>query len=94
VSTIEELIERKSSSSCFVTKVMAVGMLHADYAAPLNPQKLALTSPTTGGHSVGIVRARAQTTEFVYTFAQLWGGFRHLQIPIFVLFCFKYADIL
>jgi hypothetical protein len=28
------------------------------------PQKLALTSPTVGGRSVGIVRSRAQTTEF------------------------------
>jgi hypothetical protein len=28
------------------------------------PQKLALTSPTSGGRSVGIVRSRAQATEF------------------------------
>jgi hypothetical protein len=30
----------------------------------LYPQKLALTSPTSGGRSVGIVRSRAQATEF------------------------------
>jgi hypothetical protein len=30
----------------------------------LYPQKLALTSPTNGGRSVGIVRSRTQTTEF------------------------------
>jgi hypothetical protein len=31
----------------------------------LYPQKLALSSPTSGGHSVGIVRWRAQAKEFV-----------------------------
>jgi hypothetical protein len=31
----------------------------------LYPQKLALTSPTSGGRSVGIVRSRTKATEFV-----------------------------
>jgi hypothetical protein len=31
----------------------------------LHPQKLAITSPTSGGRSVGIVRSRTQTMEFV-----------------------------
>jgi len=31
---------------------------------PLYPQKLALTSPTGGGGSVGIVRSRTKATEF------------------------------
>jgi hypothetical protein len=43
----------------------AVGICHADHVAPLYQQKLALTSPTSGGCSVGIVRSRTQTTEFV-----------------------------
>jgi hypothetical protein len=30
----------------------------------LYPQKLALTSPTSGGRSVGMVRLRTKTTEF------------------------------
>jgi hypothetical protein len=30
---------------------------------PLYPQKLALTSPTGGGRSVGIVRSRTKATE-------------------------------
>jgi hypothetical protein len=30
------------------------------------PQKLALTSPTSGGRSVGIVRSRTQATEFSF----------------------------
>ena len=33
---------------------------------PLYPQKLALTSPTGGGRSVGIVRSRAKATEFSF----------------------------
>jgi hypothetical protein len=31
---------------------------------PLYPQKLALTSPTGGGRSFGIVRSRTKATEF------------------------------
>jgi len=33
---------------------------------PLYPQKLALTSPTGGGRSVGIVRSRTKATEFSF----------------------------
>jgi len=32
------------------------------------PQKLALTSPTGGGRSVGIVRSRTKATEFLFLF--------------------------
>jgi hypothetical protein len=34
----------------------------------LYPQKLPLTSPTSGGRSVSLVRSRTQTTEFVLFF--------------------------
>jgi hypothetical protein len=34
----------------------------------LYPQKFAITSPTNGGRSVGIVRSRTQATEFSFTF--------------------------
>jgi len=33
---------------------------------PLYPQKLALTSPTGGGRSVGMVRSRTKATEFSF----------------------------
>jgi len=33
---------------------------------PLYPQKLALTSPTGGGRSVGIVRSRTKATEVTF----------------------------
>jgi hypothetical protein len=36
------------------------------------PQKLALTSPTSGDRSVGIVRSRTQATEFVYYWVYLY----------------------
>jgi hypothetical protein len=42
---------------------MAVGIRRTDYATP---QNVALTSPTGSGSSVGIVRWRTMTTEFVF----------------------------
>jgi hypothetical protein len=65
VSTTEELLGRKSIVS---------GLENRNYGrrdpsrwprGTLYPQRLALTSPTSGGRSVGIVRSRTQTTEFV-----------------------------
>jgi hypothetical protein len=35
----------------------------------LYPQTLALTSPTSGGRSVGIVRSRTQAREFSFSFS-------------------------
>jgi len=35
---------------------------------PLYPQKLALTSTTGGGRSVGMVRSRTKATEFSFSF--------------------------
>ena len=43
-----------------------MGIRCADHVTPLYPQKLALTSPTSGGRSVGIVRLRTKATELVY----------------------------
>jgi hypothetical protein len=60
VSTIEELFERKSSGFG----------LEYGRGDPLRwprhmfyPEKLALTSPTSAGRSVSIVRSRTQATE-------------------------------
>ena len=41
-----------------------MGIRWADHVTPLYPQKLALTSPTGGGRSVGIVRSRTKATEY------------------------------
>jgi hypothetical protein len=64
VSTTEELLERKSSGS---------GLENREYGrrdpsrwprGTPYPQKLTLTSPTSGCRSVGIVRSRTQTKEY------------------------------
>jgi hypothetical protein len=46
---------------------MAVGIRHADHVAPSFRKTLAITSPTSGGHSAGIVRSRTQTMEFSFS---------------------------
>jgi hypothetical protein len=48
VSTTEELLDRKVAAPVYKTEKTAVG----------------ITSPTSGGRSVGIVRSRNQTMEF------------------------------
>ena len=48
-------------------RLTAVGTRCADHVTPLYPQKLALTSPTGGGLSVGIVRSRTKATEFSFS---------------------------
>jgi hypothetical protein len=64
VSTIEELLEVKSSGSGLEIRDYNRGFRRADYTAPLYPQKLTLTSSTSSGCSVGIVRSRTQAMEF------------------------------
>jgi hypothetical protein len=57
----------RSINSVSKTEYMAVGIRHADHLAPtLYSHKLALTSPTSGGRSVGIARSRTQATELSY----------------------------
>jgi hypothetical protein len=46
-------------------EITAVGMRRAHHATPFYPQTLALTWPTSGGRSVGIVRPWAKTTELL-----------------------------
>ena len=53
-------------------RLTAVGTRCADHVTPLYPQKLALTSPTGGGRSVGIVRSRTKATEFSLVLVCQW----------------------
>jgi hypothetical protein len=46
----------------------------ADHATSLYPQTLALTSPTSGSRSVGIIRSRTHATEFVF--------YLYLSVPV------------
>jgi hypothetical protein len=64
VSTTEELLDRKVAALVYKTDNTDVGIHHADHVAPSIHNKLAITSPTSCGRSVGIVRLRTQIMEF------------------------------
>ena len=49
-----------------------MGTRCANHVTPLYPQKLALTSLTGGGRSVGIVRSRTKATEFSLVLVEKW----------------------
>jgi hypothetical protein len=68
VSTTEELLDRKSSGSGLESR--EYGRRNPSRRPPgtLYPQKLALTSLTSGDRSVGVVRLRIQATEFFYRY--------------------------
>jgi hypothetical protein len=64
VST-EELLGRNGSGSGLKNREYGRGDPLRWPRNTLYPQQLALTSPTCGGRSVGIVRLRTKNTEFV-----------------------------
>jgi hypothetical protein len=68
MSTIEGLREKKSSGSGLEKLNNSRRGSAALTTGHSSLQKLALTSPTRGGRSVGIVRSRTQATEFVLDF--------------------------
>jgi hypothetical protein len=79
VSTIEELLEKKSSGS---------GLENRDYGLrdpPLYPQRLTLTSPTSGSCSVGIACSRTKATEFM--FLSLYFIYIYIYIYIYACVC-------
>jgi hypothetical protein len=61
VTTIEELLERKSSGSGLENRDCGRRDPSRLPRGTLYPQKLALTSPTIGGRLVGIVRSQTET---------------------------------
>jgi hypothetical protein len=64
VSTTKELLNSKVSAPVWKIENTAVGIRHADNVVTSILKKLAITSPTSGGRSVGIVRSRTRTMEF------------------------------
>jgi hypothetical protein len=66
VRTIEELLERKSIDSDLENREYGRRDSSRLPSGTPYPQKLALTLPTSGGRSVGIVLARTQATEIFY----------------------------
>jgi hypothetical protein len=67
VKITEELREWKNSGSgSRKSRLVAVGIRCANHATPSIRKKLALTSPTSGSRSVGIVSLRRNAMEFLY----------------------------
>jgi hypothetical protein len=93
VSTIEELLGRKSSGSCLESQECGRRDPSRWPRGTLYPHKLALTSPTNGGLSVGIVRSWTQATEFVLLFVvfvllysiEVYFAFRHISFQLAVI---------
>jgi hypothetical protein len=65
VSTTEELLGRKGRGSGLENRDYGLGIRHVDHVAPCIRNKFELSSPTSGGRSVGIVLSRTQAMEFV-----------------------------
>jgi hypothetical protein len=87
VSTTEELFERKNSGSGLGSREYC----HWDPSrGSFYPQKLAPTSPTSGGLSIGVVRLRTQATEF-FIYVHVY-GFRADVFKI-ILSSFRYSRI-
>jgi hypothetical protein len=61
----EELLERKIAASVYKTEINGRGDSLGWPRNTLYPLKLALSSPTSGGRLVGVVRWRTETPEFV-----------------------------
>jgi hypothetical protein len=61
----------KSSGSCLENREYGRRDPSRWPRCTLYPQKLAITSPTSGGRSVGIVRSRTQTMKFSFSFFYL-----------------------
>jgi hypothetical protein len=67
VSTTEELLGRKSRGSCLENREYGSRDPSRWPRDTLYQQKLAITSPTSGGRSVGIVRSRTRTIEVFFS---------------------------
>jgi hypothetical protein len=68
VSATEELLDGKVAAPVYKIENTAIGIRHADHVAHSIRKKLAITSPTSGGRSVGVVCSRTQTMEFFFFF--------------------------
>jgi hypothetical protein len=66
VSTTEELLDRKVAAPVWKTENTGRRDPSRRPRGTPYPQKLAITSPTSGGRSVDIVRSRTQTMEFSF----------------------------
>jgi hypothetical protein len=58
--------EENVSAPVYKSENTAVRICRAEYVTPLDLQKFVVTSRTSGGRLIGIVRSRTQATQFVY----------------------------
>jgi hypothetical protein len=65
MSTTEEILGRKSNGSGLEIREYGRSYPSLWPRGTIYPQKFAVTSPTSGCRSVGIVRSRTQATEFL-----------------------------
>jgi hypothetical protein len=72
MSTIEELHERKISSSGLKKREYGRRVPPRLPRGTLYPQKLALTLPKSGSPSFGMVGSRTQATEFGFCFSVIF----------------------
>jgi hypothetical protein len=91
VSTIGELLGRKSSGSGVENRNYGRRDPSCWSRGNLYPQKLAPTLPTSGGRSVGIVRSRTEATEFVFVCKSMtcmnklnYGGIKTIFVAIWL----------
>jgi hypothetical protein len=61
---------------------------------PLYPQKLALTSPTGGGRSVGIVRSRTKAMEYMVECKRKKNEYRDSRGPNYLVEYFIFFTVL
>jgi hypothetical protein len=85
VSKIEELLGRNSSGSGIENWEYGRGDPLRWPCDTLYPQKLALTSPTCGGRSVGIVHLRTKTTEFAFCLLFSHSGLSFFTYSVYIL---------
>jgi hypothetical protein len=98
VITIDELLEKESIGSCPENRKYGLGDPSRWPRGTLCPQKLALSSPTSGGRSADIVRSRTQATKFslvyVYSSTDLLFCWVNTRLNSFHnLLCFNLSNI-
>jgi hypothetical protein len=82
VSTIEELLGRKSSGSGLENREYGRRYPSRRPRDSLYRQKLALTSPTSGGRSVGVVRSLIKATQLLVMLSYIDRSFN-------ILYCIR-----
>jgi hypothetical protein len=101
VNTIEELLGRKGSGSRLEIRKYGLRDPLCWPRNTLYPQKLTLTSPTSGGRPVGIFRSRTYATEFfsfdicLQLFIILFFTFARLALTAYLalMFAFLYSCV-